>query len=278
MKKKIAHFFLLFIIAQSSNAQTTEPLKKWSYSFGLGYLQSIIKNKNINEDEALRIKNEAGPYAEFHFFYPIKPSLSFFTGLNFSRYSTVSKSNGIFKAFSLKRDIDGYEYYPVVETSFSERRNITFFSLPIGFKKVFQPENNASAFFEAGFLTNYTVKATIVGEGTLEKKGMYLDDRYSNVYHILESVPRLGYVEVLKNETNEIPISIVNFSYFFSLGFKIAATDKTDLFFKGYYNASLVDIIKKDEQKKDYQEVSGELDPYKKTTVSSMGIILGLNF
>jgi hypothetical protein len=278
MKKFITLLFLFLVSIHLIKAQDKVNKKEWTHVIGIGYLNTSIKNENINDDEALKTVNKSNIFAEFNLLYPISTSVFFVTGINYLSYSNVSKSEGIFKAFSLKRDIDGFDYYPTVETNFSEQRVISFLSLPLGIRKVFLPEKNASAFFELGLTTNYTIKSRVTETGSYHKKGLYLDSRYSNVYHLLEDVPRLGYIEVLKNETNQISVSRVNFNYFLSLGFLVAANDKTKLSFKGFYNSSILDITNQDDKNKDYLKVTGIKDTYKKNTVSSLGLIVEVVF
>lgn len=278
------HKYLILLIClticcfQKVAAQETEKKKKWNYEINVGYLSSKIKNDNYLKDEALKTQNEANLSAQVHFLYPLSKSAFFLTGLNYIKYSALSESNGNYKAFSMKTDADGFSYFPMVETSFKDHRKIINLSVPIGLKKCFAQSDESMGFMEVGFLANYFVVSQITGEGTYKKEGLYPDGTYSNVYHIIDNIPRLGYINYQNDEVRNIKTKQFNFNYFLSLGFSITASDYTELSFKGFFTSSIGDIIQSNERNKAYTEVAGDSDPYKKTTLSALGIILGIKF
>ncbi len=275
---KASFLLFFFVFLNGLKGQEVIAEKKWSWSISAGYLSTKIKNENYEKDEALKTKNESNICGELHVLYPLSSSVYFLTGISYLKYSTLSESNGFFKALSMKQDIDGYSYFPLVESKFKDHRKITTISVPIALRKNFSRSIEQGCFSEFGLLANYVAIAEIKGEGSYETKGMYPDDNYSNVYIILEDIPRLDYKEIRKDKTTYISTNHITFNYFLSLGYYIMATDNTELSFKGYYTASIFDITEKADKKKDYIEIAGDSDPYKKTTLSGLGIILGLKF
>ena len=276
MRKILPIALLIISIDHFVNGQGTAKEKKWSYNFGVGYLNTKVKNENIFNDQALTSKAKYNPFAEIELSCKLGNIFNFVTGFSFEEYTTLSESNAIFKSSARETDADGYEYYPFFVTNFTEKRKVVTLGIPIGFRVATGKAQKTGLLLEAGIKPSLSLSAKLIGDGSYERKGYYPDPMYTNVFHILEDIERLDYKTYSKTENVELGVKSLLFSSFISLGITSPVSDKIDIYFKGYLTSSLSDITDSQNKGKSYISVLENGGAYQKTTLTGVGFVFGV--
>jgi hypothetical protein len=276
MKKNIGSMLMLLCLAQISYAQESVKEKKWTYNFGLGILNTGLKNENITNDETLNTESKNHPMIEFNLSRKLGDIFNFSTGLVFLQYSSFSESSGVFQSGTRLTDADGFDYYPYYETDFRNEKKVSTLGIPIGFKVLTGKPGKTSLHLEIGIQPTFVLSAKFDQTGSYERKGLYPDPQYYNFYYLLSDIDRLDYKVYNQKENSDLETNSFLINGYIGVGISAPISDKIDLYVKGYFTKGLQDITSDENKDEPYYDVMGLQSEYKKTTLFAEGIVVGI--
>ncbi len=270
--------FIIIIFLAASNflfAQDIASIEKGHFYLEGGIAQTKLKNENLENDKTIHIESTLQPDIGMGFSTRLKGISFFYFGLKYREFATLVTCNGAFKNSELKVDKDNYLYYLLSEADYTSKMHVTSLTIPIGLKIISGNPNKCRLIVQAAIEPSLILKATNEQKGTIETKGMYPDAQFSNLVHIISNIPSYGYSSKSVRD-EQIPAKELVWGFSGGFGCTAPLDKRIDLFFMLGYYLSAGDIIKKEDQGSKYVNLEGTSKSYKKTTLSSVSINVGL--
>ncbi len=259
-----------FLVAQDQ----PHPQKSYFY-LEAGISRTHLVNENLSSDKTLFTEATMQPNIGLGYSFRMGSNMFFYLGGHFRSFATMITCKGSFQNPELKVDKDNYLYYLLSEANYTDKRGVTTLTFPLGFKLSSVNTSFCRVVAQAAIEPSFILQSSDDRKGSIETKGMYPDAQYSNVFHIINNVPNYGYNT---RGVSDEAISNSGLVLGFSLGIGAAApiNNRIDLLFNVGYFTTAGDIINKEDRDQDYTNLEGRKMDYKKTSLSSVSINLGL--
>lgn len=275
MKIRINTLISILACAELSNAQVIPHPEKHHFYFEAGVTQSKVKNENMDWDKTIHTESTIQPDLGIGYSKLLGRNTFFYFGFKYREFATLITCKGAFKNAELKVDKDNYLYYLLTEADYTDKMHITTLTLPIGIKFIIGNPGHCRLLLQAAIEPTFFIKSNEERKGSMETKGMYPDAQYINVVHVINNIPSYGYYAQSVRD-KKIPNSGMVWGFSTGVGCTAPVNSTVDLtFILGYYT-SAGDLINKNDRGSNYKNLEGSTRGYKKTSLSSVSINIGL--
>lgn len=255
------------------NAQT--PSNRWRFTISGGLMQGKVKNVNFDDDEKLIRRQKMSTPAQVGFSYRLGKASYLKSGLRLSGYQTEYISQGTFIGSS-RQDPDGYQYRPMVTADYTIKSRMNLVSVPIIFEFTSIDEGPVHFSFEIGMFTAFAGGFAFQSEGKYKREGLYPDENYINVNHIVSDIPEYGYGTYGAKDYRLNTRSVLMSAYS-SIGYVADITPKAHIGTKVFLEKVMGDVIKKSDRDVPFEDVLDRSRAYEKTTLFGFGAELEIS-
>lgn len=264
------------------NNKVMESIYKREVTFIAGPCYGAVINENIKNDPYAETKNTFTPKFGFSYFIPTDKFIGYSVGLEYNRFIGHTAYKGYFRGETLLKDINGGEYYPLIEANYTSELKVNTLSIPLSIRFRKEIFKNIEFNLSAGLSLNVILSYRSYLNGVYNKKGLYPGfvgtGNNIQVYFVLENIPQLGFTNTYyANLRNDVESEAVAINALVSTGFKINTTNKSFVTINCYYLYGITDI-NSNNYRPTYVNVFEEKSNYKKNTLNQLSLNLGVGF
>jgi hypothetical protein len=272
MRTKLPFFCLLFLTISVFGQD--KPLEKSKeLSFILGPSATKLSNYNISNDEHKTISRQNGANCALSYNRYFKNRIGFGIGLGYSSYKQTVYQKGLFMK-SDQKDKDGNTYELWMNSNMTYEYKLNYLDVPVVLHLLLGNSSQFYGFVDAGIINSFLIEGTYHEKGSIENMGKYpTSNPFFNL--VSQNNPYYGYEVNPVDKENTDKFQGYNASLHVSVGVVVAMTERLSLRVAPQLTKGLTDIIIKDEQGKDYQNIFGDKSGYKPTKTFSMGLTVG---
>ncbi len=275
---RIIVFTLVLLSSVSLFAQEPISKDKWTYDVGLGLLKTQFKSENVTNDKTLDHQSNLNPIIELTITRILNQNFGIFSGIKFNQFSDENISKGVFVSERSYKDLDNFNYHPYLEADYTKKNQISALSFPLGIRAMTGTPDKTRLILGAALQPTLIISQTQKKEGFYDTKGLYPDDQYSNLYYLLDNIPRLGYKHYILAEETELHAKNLMMNFNLQIGMSAPVAKGLELYVKAQLTSSMSDMIKKEFRELPYENLIKEKVDYTKTSYVGSGVSVGMIF
>ena len=267
MKFKIVTFFLLscsLVFAQHKVVV-----------FYLTPAIAEIKNDNYANDQFNQMQHSISPEVGVSQLRYFSKNMAFSFGIKYAAYKNTLISKNYFKSNTTKTDSYGDEYYPVVISGYTLKRQMLTLEVPLTFHYEKTLVDNARYFCNVGFKLTSPIVSKKEFSGYYETMGFYQHPYYTNIGLLVGDDPSNGFKKTTYENSTGFKYKNISASLCSNIGLIIPMNKNVSFMCSLEYVLGLTDI-NETEKGKNYVNLKGDISPYKPSKISAIGFRFGI--
>ena len=260
----------------SVNAQTSVPEKMLNsqMTISTGVTSTSFKNDNVTDDEYKLIDKQNGINFGVSYTKYFKSLIGFSLGLNYATYSQKVYQKGSFEKVD-QFDQDNEMYDLLLFADITESYSVGFLEIPLMVKVIIGKPEKIYGFVEGGVVYGMFLKKSYEKDGSLENKGRY---SVNNPYFDLVSHNNnyYGHEKVVYTDVLEDVYAGNNLSGRIAFGISVVGNENITFNISPVYTFGISDIMSKDIQSEEYENIFNDKSDYRATKTSAFGFNFGI--